>query len=215
MKTTARTTLATGVLSLALAAPAAAQVARSTPGQPEARTAYALTPAKGKLTITSPAFKNGGDIPFENTQYRTNTFPGLDWTKGPAGTKSYVIIMQDSTFVARGAPILHWVMFNIPAGVVSLPVGMAPDAKPAGSAYGPNYKGAAISYTGPRTPPGVNGQYHFAVFALDVTVPDEAAGSYRVLAEAMQGHVLASGEIVGVGHADPDAPPPAPRPPTP
>lgn len=205
--------LGAGLLGLALASPAAAQAGRAAPGQPEARTALALMPAKAKLTVTSPAFRNGGDIPFENTQYRGNTFPGLAWTEGPAGTTSYVVIMQDSTFVVRGAPILHWVMFNIPARVTSLPAGMAPDAKPAGSAYGPNYKGAATPYTGPRTPPGVNGQYHFAVFALDVTVPEAAAASYQVLTDAMQGHVLAGGEVLGVGHADPDAPPPAPRPP--
>jgi phosphatidylethanolamine-binding protein (PEBP) family uncharacterized protein len=74
-------------------------------------------PAKGaaKLTVTSPAFKPGGDIPFENTQYRGNVFPGLTWTAGPAATKSYVVIMQDGDAMVRGAPILHWTMANIPA----------------------------------------------------------------------------------------------------
>lgn len=205
-------TLAAGVLGLAIVAPAAAETVAPPRPRPSAPTAVELMPGREALTVSTPAFKNGGDIPFENTQYRTNTFPGLDWTPGPAGTQSYVIIMQDSTFVYRGSPILHWVMFNIPAGVTSLPAGMAPDAKPAGSAYGPNYKGPATPYTGPRTPPGVDGRYHFAVFALDVMVPDEAAGSWQVLTDAMQGHVLASGEVLGIGHADPDAPPPAPRP---
>jgi hypothetical protein len=55
-------------------------------------------PAKNgaKLTITTPAFKDGSDIPFENTQYKGNAFPGLSWTAGPSGTKSYTIIMQDT-----------------------------------------------------------------------------------------------------------------------
>ena len=39
-------------------------------------------PAKGKLTVTTPAFKSGEQIPFENTQYRTNTFPGLQMDQG-------------------------------------------------------------------------------------------------------------------------------------
>ena len=196
--------LAAGVAVLAGAAQA--QVSRSTPGQPEARTALELMPAKAKLMVTTPAFKDGGDIPFENTQYRTNTFPGLKWTAGPRATRSYAIIMQDNSLILRGAPILHWTMFNIPAGVTSLPAGMAPDARPAGSAYGPNYLGAAKPYTGPRTPPNVRDNYHFEVFALDVTVPDTAAGSYAALTEAMTGHVLASGEVVGVGFAPPAAP---------
>jgi phosphatidylethanolamine-binding protein (PEBP) family uncharacterized protein len=73
-----------------------------------------------KLTVTSPAFQNGGDIPFENTQYRGNKFPGLGWTAGPANTKSYAVIMQDTDAMMRGAPILHWTMVNIPGTATKL-----------------------------------------------------------------------------------------------
>jgi para-nitrobenzyl esterase len=197
------------VLSLAVAPVAYAQVARSTPGQPEARTAMDLMPAKARLAVTTPAFKDGGDIPFENTQYRTNTFPGLSWTKGPKATKSYVLIMQDNDLLVRSAPVLHWTMFNIPAGVTKLEVGMT--TPPTGSAYGPNYKGAAQAYTGPRTPPGPKDHYHFQIFALDTTVADPGA-DYVALTKAMDGHVLASGEVVGLGEKDPQAPAPAARP---
>jgi para-nitrobenzyl esterase len=205
--------VAAAIFGVAAMGSAHAQVTRSTPGQPEARTARELMPAKKNLTVTTPAFKDGGDIPFENTQYRTNTFPGLAWSKGPRATRSYVIIMQDNSLILRGAPILHWTMFNIPAAVTRLDAGMAPDAKPAGSSYGPNVRGAAHPYMGPHTPPNMKDNYHFEVFALDTTLPDEVAADYVVLTQAMDGHVLASGEVVGVGQADPDAPPrPAPHP---
>ncbi|MBS0331743.1 MAG: YbhB/YbcL family Raf kinase inhibitor-like protein [Proteobacteria bacterium] len=204
--------LAATTLLVALAAGAAsAQAHRSNPGDAEARTAMDLMPAQARLTVATPAFRSGEQIPFANTQYRTNTFPGLTWTRGPAGTKSYAIIMQDSTLILRGAPILHWTMFNIPAGVTKLDAGMAPTANPAGSTYGPNYKGASQPYAGPRTPPGPGDLYHFAVFALDTTIPDDAKGDYAALTKAMEGHILGSGEVVGHGIADPDAP--APRPP--
>lgn len=212
MTTATRIAACAAVLSLAAAPAALAQLSRSTPGQPEARTVLDLMPAKAKLTVTTPAFKPGEQIPFENTQYRTNTFPGLSWSKGPAATKSYVIIMQDNSLLLRGAPVLHWTMFNIPAGVTRLDAGMTPTGNPPGSGYGPNYLGAAKPYTGPRTPPGPGDNYHFEVFALDTTVPAEAASDYAALAKAMDSHVLASGEVVGHGIADPDAPPPAPRP---
>lgn len=195
---------AAAALSLAAGA-CGAQPVRATPGQPEARTALELMPARARLEVTSPAFKPGGQIPLANTQYRTNTFPGLAWTKGPAGTKTYAIIMQDNSLLYRGQPILHWTMFNIPAGVTRLPAGMAPEAKPAGSAYGPNYLGAARPYTGPKTPPGPGDDYHFEVFALDTAVPDTAAADYKALTAAMAGHVLASGEVVGHAIADPEA----------
>ena len=87
--------------------------------------ARVVLPAKGdaKLTVSTPAWKAGGDIPFENTQYRGNVFPGLQWSAGPAGTQSYVIIMQDPDAMRNGAPILHWTMYNIPSSVTKLDAG--------------------------------------------------------------------------------------------
>src|SRR3954469_21068346 len=105
-----------------------------------------------KLAVTTPAFAPGGDIPFENTQYKGNVFPGLSWTAGPTGTKSYVVIMQDADYMVRGAPILHWTMLNIPASVTKLAPGMT--EPPAGAQYGPNIRGANHAYLGPRTPAG-------------------------------------------------------------
>jgi Raf kinase inhibitor-like YbhB/YbcL family protein len=160
-------------------------------------------PVKGgaKLTVTSPAFKAGGDIPFENTQYRGNVFPGLAWTSGPTTTKSYVVIMQDGDAMVRGAPILHWTMANIPATVTKLDAAMS--APPAGAAYGPNIRGAAQAYMGPRTPAGPKHRYHFQIFALDTTLPAEALASYDALTGAMKDHVLASGETIGLGQVAP------------
>jgi para-nitrobenzyl esterase len=169
-----------------------------------AQLALTNVPAKGgaKLTVTSPAFKHMGDIPFENTQYRTNTFPGLEWTAGPAGTRSYAVIMQDTDVMMRGGPILHWTMFNI-AGTTLAP-GMT-DA-PTGASHGPNMRGANQPYMGPRTPPGPKHRYHLQVFALDTMLPADAGASYEALLAAMKDHVLASGEVIGLGQVDPNAP---------
>ena len=166
-------------------------------------------PAKGgaTLTVTSPAFKNMGDIPFENTQYQGNKFPGLEWTAGPAGTKSYAIIMQDTDGMIRNAPILHWTMFNIPG--TKLDAGMS--AVPSGASYGPNMRGPNQAYMGPRTPAGPKHRYHLQVFALDTTLPADAGATFDSLTAAMKDHVLASGQIIGLGSVDPGAPAPAPR----
>lgn len=166
-------------------------------------------PAKGgaKLTVTSPAFRQGADIPFENTQYQGNKFPGLEWTAGPAGTRSYVIIMQDTDAMVRNAPILHWTMYNISG--TKLDAGMS--APPSGASYGPNIRGANQAYMGPRTPAGPKHRYHLQVFALDTTIPADPALTYEGLTEAMKDHVLASGEVIGLGVVDPNAPPPPGR----
>lgn len=171
--------------------------------------ALTAIPAKGqaKLTVTSPAFKHMSDIPFENTQYQGNKFPGLEWTAGPAGTRSYVVIMQDTDAVVRGGPILHWTMFNI-AGT-KLEPGMT--TAPAGATHGPNIRGANQPYMGPRTPAGPKHRYHLQVFALDTMLPADAGATLDSLTAAMKDHVLASGELIGLGQVDPSAPPPAPR----
>jgi para-nitrobenzyl esterase len=163
--------------------------------------ASVTVPANGgaKLTVSSPAFKMGGDIPMENTQYKGNVFPGLSWSAGPAGTKSYAIIMQDGDGVRNNAPFLHWTMMNIPTSVTKLEPAMT--TPPAGTIYGPNYKGAHQPYLGPHTPAGPKHRYHLQVFALDMELPAGAADSYEALTGAMKGHVLASGEVIGLGSA--------------
>jgi para-nitrobenzyl esterase len=156
-----------------------------------------------KLTVATPGFQPGGDIPFENTQYRGNVFPGLSWSAGPAGTKSYAVILQDGDAMVRGAPILHWTIANIPANVTTLDAAMA--APPAGASYGPNIRGAAQAYMGPKTPPGAKHRYHFQAFALDTTLGAESLANYATMTEAMKGHVLASGEVIGLGQKDPSS----------
>ncbi|MDR1989750.1 MAG: hypothetical protein LBQ09_05905, partial [Acidobacteriaceae bacterium] len=133
----------TALFAVAVMAPAIALAQAPPPENEVGLGSLALTnvAAKGgaKLTVTSPAFKQMADIPFENTQYRTNTFPGLEWTAGPAGTKSYVVIMQDTDAMMRNAPILHWTMVNIPGTKLDA----AMTAPPSGSSYGPNMRGAS------------------------------------------------------------------------
>jgi para-nitrobenzyl esterase len=161
-----------------------------------------LPPKDGAhLTVTTPGWPDGGDIPFENTAYRGNVFPGLAWTAGPRGTQTYAVIMQDTDAMRNGEPILHWTLYNVPASVTKLDPGMAPGAKPEGSAYGPNVRGQEQPYAGPRTPPGPKHHYHLQVFALDTKLAADPAMGFDALITAMRGHVLASGEVVGLGRA--------------
>ena len=209
----AAATLLTTIASAQPASSAAATPAApaATPAQPTAPTgpALAVFPAKGgrTLAVTSPAFADGADIPFRNTQYEGNVFPGLTWTRGPYGTRSFVVIMQDDDahFRGPGSVLLHWSMYDIPAGVTELDPGMT--APPAGASFGPSYAGPSHAYVGPRTPRGPKHHYHFTVLALDEVVPQDPKLTYAVLAAEIAGHVLASGGIVGLGQFDPNAAP--------
>jgi para-nitrobenzyl esterase len=163
--------------------------------------ALAVFPAKGgkTLKVTSQAFADGGDIPMANTRWGANVFPGLAWGKGPYGTMSFVVIMQDADVTFRGGPLLHWTMYAIPAAVTKLAAGMTDP--PPGASYGPNVRGPDQAYMGPHTPAGAKHHYHFAVLALDREIPVDPALTYDALAGDISGHVLASGEVVGLGHA--------------
>lgn len=201
----------TSALMIAAVFAAASRSSAAAQGAPEAtepgasQLALANLPARNdaKLTVTTPAFKDGGDIPFENTQYRGNVFPGLEWTAGPAGTKSYVVILQDGDAMRNGAPIFHWSMVDIPASITRLEPKMS--APPAGASYGPNIRGADQPYMGPRTPKGPKHRYHFQVFALDTSLPADGLADYAALTGAMKGHVLASGQVIGLGQIAPEA----------
>ncbi|HUO21130.1 MAG TPA: YbhB/YbcL family Raf kinase inhibitor-like protein [Caulobacteraceae bacterium] len=201
---------AAAVLALA-AAPALAQPTADARGPIFHNALVDLSPASNApLMVTTPAWAYGGDIPYENTLYRGNHFPGLSWTPGPAGTKSYAVIMQDTGHAAtvlHKPPILHWSIYNIPASVTALPADMQPTANPPGSSYGPNMKGAAQPYMGPRPPPGSRRVYHLQVFALDTVIATDPGASLDALLGAMKGHVLASGEVTGLGSFDPTAKP--------
>ena len=162
--------------------------------------------APAALTVTSPSFRNGGDIPFENTVYRGNKFPGLGWSKGPVGTQSYVAVMQGAVAGAddltRGTSI-HFVMYNIPAELSKLDAGMT--RPPAGALHGNTVHKMADLYAGPHTHNFVKHAYHFQVLALDRTVPASDDMTLGGLEKLMDGHVLASGEIVGFAAMDPES----------
>jgi Raf kinase inhibitor-like YbhB/YbcL family protein len=160
-----------------------------------------LAPAQGnaKLTVTSSGFANGAAIPDLYTQNGQNVSPPLSWSRGPDGTKSYVVLTEDSG-VSRPQPIFHWVLYDLPANVTSLPQGVPTDAKvamPAGAMNGLNIAKKS-GYMGPKPPAGQVHPYHFEVFALDKTLGlDPASADRNAVVAAMTGHVLAEGETVG------------------
>ena len=156
------------------------------------------------LTVTSPAFKDGAEIPYENTQYRGNIFPGLTWSKGPAGTRSYVVAVQAANGKdPEGASSIHLSLFNIPASITALKPGMT--TAPVGATLGENIHGLNHRYAGPHTHTSTPSGYHYQVLALDTVLDLPPATTFAEMLTAMTGHVLASGEIVGISAKDPQA----------
>ncbi len=142
---------------------------------------------KAPLTITSPAFNDGGPIPVKYTCEGTNVSPPLEIRDIPKATKSLVIIMNDPD--APNGGFDHWVMWNIPPSTT-----LAENADI--GIIGKNGKNQN-AYFGPCPPNGTH-HYHFKVFALKTMLQlSNDAGKAEVM-KAMDGHILSSGELVGI-----------------
>ena len=87
----------------------------------------AQAPAAGgqapAMTLSTPAFPDGSDIPVKYTQAAPGVKPGegtslpLTWANAPAGTQSFVLHMHDME-AARNKTTddqVHWLVWNIPA----------------------------------------------------------------------------------------------------
>jgi Raf kinase inhibitor-like YbhB/YbcL family protein len=150
---------------------------------------------KMDIRLTSTAFTEGGTIPRKHTCDGSDVSPPLAWDNVPGGTKSFALICDDPD--APMGTWVHWVLFNLPADTRSLPEAVPPDKElPNGARQGTN-DFRKIGYGGPCPPPGKPHRYFFKLYALD-TVLDLPAGSTKPqVVKAMEGHVLAEGQLMG------------------
>jgi Raf kinase inhibitor-like YbhB/YbcL family protein len=149
-----------------------------------------------RLLVTSDAFASGDALDDKYTQNGANMSPNLSWTRGPVGTRSYVVLAEDAG-VNRHDPVVHWVIYNIPSSVTFLDQDVPTQAHlEMGAEQGKNVRGAA-GYVGPKPPAGQTHPYHFEVFAVNRKLDlDPAKADRQAVVNAMKGSVLASGEIV-------------------
>jgi len=136
----------------------------------------------GAFELTSTAFQDGDMIP---AMYRCASLfgdpgpsPPLAWTAGPAGTMSYTLVLKDtSPSTVTGAGFFHWIIADIPAGTMSLPMAVpvgAMPAMPAGAKQVPNGLSNA-GYLGPCGSSGTN-NYTFTLYAVNMaTLPDTSS----------------------------------------
>jgi Raf kinase inhibitor-like YbhB/YbcL family protein len=157
------------------------------------------------ISVTSSAFDHHGMVPEANSAYGDNVSIDLSWADLPEGTQQLALICDDPIVVEIGMmeqPFVHWVMYNIPASASGLPAGLPSDA----TLEMDGLEGAVNGLNGLRRPgyfgprPPANGQlhaYHFRVYALDDALNLESGLGKAELLDAMEGHVLATGMLMG------------------
>lgn len=139
-----------------------------------------------------------GRIARKHSEYYDGVAPRVYWSR-VSGAKSFVLIMEDPD-AKPITPFVHWVAWNIPGNYTHLPEGLQEHERltdPPGMLQGRNSRGS-VGYFGPRPPVGdPPHHYHFQIFALDTLLSVPPGAERDEVIEAMRGHVLASGEMVG------------------
>jgi len=147
------------------------------------------------IKVTSPAFSAGQPIPTKYTCDGADVSPPLKWEGVPDGTKSLALICDDPD--APAGTWVHWVLYDLPLTATELTEKIAAtDTLPNGAKQGLNdFK--RTGYGGPCPPPGGAHRYFFKVYALDTATSLKPRASKADVLRAMQGHVLAEGELTG------------------
>lgn len=147
-----------------------------------------------KLSLVSPAFEEGGEIPRKHTCDGADVSPALAWGSAPPGVRSFALICDDPD-----APMgvwVHWVIFNLSDDARALPEGVATREKlEHGAMQGVNGFGN-IGYGGPCPPHGAH-RYFFRLYALDVKPDLSGRVTKDQLLRDMEGHILGEAHLMG------------------
>ena len=152
------------------------------------------------MNLISSAFLPFADIPKLHTCEGADQPPPLSWSGVPAEAKSLVLIIDDPDAPDPDNPKMtwvHWLLYNIPpdsTGLASAKPGAV--VLPSGTLSGLN-DAHKTDYHGPCPPIGRHRYFH-KLYALDTVLPDLHFPTKATLEKAMQGHIIAQCELVGI-----------------
>jgi Raf kinase inhibitor-like YbhB/YbcL family protein len=159
----------------------------------------------GQFTLSSSDIAQGKPIP-ERHVYNSfgctgrNVSPALSWSNAPAGTKSFALLVHDPD-APTGHGWWHWIVYDIPADVTSLPADAGDPRKnlaPTGVVQARSDFGSP-GYGGPCPPPGKPHRYFFRLYALNVPkleAPQDATPA--LIGSAVDSKAIAKAELMGV-----------------
>ena len=173
------------------------------------------------ITFTSSVFNEKKRIPKKHTCTKLsanvpNISPPIMWEGVPAEAVTLALIM-DSQELPDNEEQVHWVLWNLPPDTTELSEnvpehGDARQRRGAGHerrrddrvlrAVPASVSPGGLRHRGRRQHPpsaaaGRSSTYTFRLYALDTTIDLPAGSTKADLIGAMEGHVLAAGELVG------------------
>jgi len=142
-----------------------------------------------EFALESAAFQHAQTIPSRHTCEGEDLSPPLRWTNVPEETRSLALVVDDPD--APGGVFTHWIGWGLDPRADGLGEGEAAPSE------GRNDFGTS-GYRGPCPPPGHGPhRYHFSLYALDADLELGSGASKAELAQAIEGHVLTTAELVG------------------
>jgi Raf kinase inhibitor-like YbhB/YbcL family protein len=141
-----------------------------------------------QLSIKSPAFEHGKLIPKKYTCDGQDINPPLTIEGIPKEAKTLVLAVDDPD--APSGTFDHWIVWNIPASASKIGENTVPGTEGMNSARQQGYMGPC--------PPWGTHRYFFKVYALDTELSLGASSRKKDVEKALQGHILAKGELVGL-----------------
>ena len=148
--------------------------------------------------LISPAFAPNGSIPSQYTCDGDDISPPLAWSDVPSGTRSLALIMDDPDAPDPAKPqrvYVHWVVYNIPAFTLKLPLNAANIGLPNRARHSTN-DWEKQTYGGPCPPIGRH-RYFFKLYALDAELQGLKHPTKAELEQAMEGHLVGHVELIG------------------
>ncbi len=142
------------------------------------------------MHLVSPAFTNNGFIPKQYTCEGKGINPPLFIENVPVKTKSLVLIVLDPDAPVK--PWTHWILYNIPANIQTIPEGETPPSALSGMGdFGD------LSYGGPCPPSGTH-RYEFTLYALNTQLNLPQGSKKEDVLQAMKGHILEQTTLTGL-----------------
>ena len=143
------------------------------------------------IIVRSPAFNNEELIPSKYTCDEENISPPLAIDNIPENTVSLVLMMDDPD-ATNGETWDHWIAFNIPKDNTRIGEGDEPKGVSGNNSWN------KTDYGGPCPPVGSGAhRYFFKVYALDSSLRLQKGATKHEIEEAMKGHIISTGELMG------------------
>ena len=152
----------------------------------------------GSLQVESTTVL-AGSIPAKCGCNGPGTSPQISWTDPPPGTQSFALIMDDREAAVGHLHrhyFVHWLAFDIPSDRRELSEALPRQPLPDGTQQGKNDV-RQFGYSGPCPDAGSTHHYAITVYALDTKLGLPADTTGGKLLTAIDGHILARGQIVG------------------